>query len=70
MNPVIKYELGYISFLELEKLLWDFTLNEIFEVGEYHYSFYLNRVNKLHDYKYYIKQYGSDLHAESEWYCE
>ena len=70
MNPIIKYELGYIPFSELEALLWDLTLTEIFEVGEYHYSFYLNRVNKLHDYRYYIKKYGSGLNDESEWYRE
>lgn len=70
MNPIFQYELGYIHFSELKILLWDFTLSEIFEVGEYHYSFYLDRINRLHKYKYYIKKYGSDLDAESEWYCD
>lgn len=70
MNPIIAYELGFISFSQLQNLLWDFTLTEIFEVGEYHYAFYLNRANKLHDYRYYIKKYGSGLSDESEWYCE
>ncbi|MBX8938456.1 hypothetical protein [Enterococcus gilvus] len=70
MNPVIAYELGYITFSELENGLWNFTLDEIFEIGEYHYSFYLSRVNGLHENTYYIKKFGSDLNAESEWFCE
>lgn len=70
MNPIIAYELGYIPFDDLEVELWDFTIDEIYEVGERHYAFYLGRVNKLHDYSYYIKKYGSDLYAESEWFCE
>lgn len=70
MNGIIAYELGYISFEDLADVLWDFSLDEIYEVGEYHYAFYLNRVNGFHDFTYYIKQYGSDLYAESEWFCE
>jgi len=69
MNHVYLYEQGYIPFSELEKVLWDFGPNVIFEIGEYHYSFYLNKANGLHEFEYYIKKYGSDLNAESEWYC-
>lgn len=70
MNPIFQYELGYIHFSELESFLWSFTLDEIYEVGDYHYAFYLNRVNTLHKNKYYIKQYGSGLNDESEWFSE
>lgn len=69
MNPIIAYELHYISFSELEALLWDFGPNKIFEVGEKCYVFYLNKSNCLHEYDYYIKKYGSDLYAKSEWLC-
>lgn len=70
MNPIIAYELGYLPFSEIENSLWDFTIDEIFEVGECHYAFYLNKVNKLHSNSFYIKKYGSDLYAESEWFSE
>lgn len=68
MNPIIAYELGYISFSELEDTLWDFGPNRIFEVGENCYVFYLNRSNDIHDNSFYIKKYGSDLYADSEWF--
>lgn len=70
MNPIIAYELAYIPFDELEVVLWDFTIDEILEVGEKHYAFYLSKANKFHNYSFYIKKYGSDLYAESEWFCE
>ena len=70
MNIIIAYELGYISFSELEDTLWDFTSDEIFEVGEKHYAFYLSKANKFHNYSFYIKKYGSDVYADSEWFSE
>lgn len=42
--------------------------NQIYDVGEKRFSFYCDKVNKFHDYDYYILKYGSGLNDESEWY--
>lgn len=70
MNPILKYEQGYISFSELENKLADFGPNAIFEIGEKCFEFYCSKANKFHDYDYYILHYGSGLNDEREWYCE
>lgn len=70
MNPILQYEQLYISFSELEILLWDFGPNAIFEIGECCFCFYCNRANGIHNNDFYIKIYGSDLNADNEWYCE
>lgn len=78
MNPILAYEQGYISFKELEDCLWDSTTNQIYEVGEKCFAFYCGKANSCHrctsnrfaKYSYYIRNYGSDLWSESEWYCD
>nr|DAM18167.1 MAG TPA: hypothetical protein [Caudoviricetes sp.] len=70
MNPVLAYEQGYIPFSTLQNILWDFGPNSIFEIGEKCFAFYCSKANNFHNYDYYIKSYGSDLYAESEWFGE
>lgn len=70
MNLILQYEQGYIPFSELEKSLWDFGPNSIYKVGEKHFAFYCSKANTFHDLEFYIKQYGSELYGNSEWYCE
>ncbi|MGM0341647.1 hypothetical protein IGK47_004758 [Enterococcus sp. AZ007] len=70
MNPILQYEQGYITFNDLEKFLWDFSPNQIFEIGEKCFAFYLNKSNGFLDYNFYILKYGSGLNANDEWYCE
>ncbi len=70
MNSIFQYEQGYIPFSKLQLILWDFGPNQIYEVGEKCFEFYCSKVNEFHDYDFYIRKYGSDLYAKSEWYCE
>lgn len=70
MNPILLYEQGYIQFSELEKVLWDFSPERIFEIGEKCFEFYLNKSNDFHNYNFYILRYGSGLNANDEWYCQ
>ena len=70
MNPILAYEQGYIPFSKLENVLWDIGPNSIFEVGEKCFSFYCNKSNRFHSSDYYIRNYGSDLSGDDEWYCE
>lgn len=70
MNLILQYEQGYIPFSELERQLWDLGPNAILDIGERCFSFYCNKANKFHEYDFYIRKYGSDLNAKSEWYCE
>lgn len=58
MNEVFQYELGYISFKELETLLWDFGKNAICEVGEDRFRFYIHKSCKFHDLDYYIEEWS------------
>lgn len=70
MNLILSYEQGYIPFAELEKSLWDMGPNAIFEIGEKCFEFYCSKANGFHDYAFYIRNYGSGLNDEHEWYCE
>lgn len=70
MNPILQYEQGYIPFSELEHELWDFGPNAIFEVGERCFTFYCNKTTGFTNCQFYIRNYGSGLNDESEWYCE
>ena len=70
MNSILAYEQGYITFEELETIIWDFGPNRINEVGEKCFAFYCRKANGLHNFDYYILKYGSGLNAKHEWYCE
>lgn len=70
MNLILQYEQGYISFPELEKQLWDFGPNRIYEIGEKCFEFYCKKANAFHNDDFYILRYGSGLNDEREWYCE
>ncbi|MDT2660455.1 hypothetical protein P7E02_11280 [Enterococcus hulanensis] len=70
MNSILAYEQGYITFEELETIIWDFGPNRINEVGEKCFAFYCSKANGLHNFDYYILKYGSGLNAKYEWYCE
>lgn len=70
MNFILQYEQGYISFSDLERVLWDLGPNAINEIGEMCFAFYCNKANKFHNYEYYILKYGSGLNNLNEWYIE
>lgn len=70
MNPILAYELKYISFCQLKEILWDMGPNAILQIGEKCFAFYCKKANELHSYEHYILKYGSGLNDESEWYCE
>lgn len=70
MNPIAAYEFGYITFSDLELILWDMGPNDIYEIGERCFAFYCSKANGLHNFDYYILKYGSGLNAKHEWYCE
>lgn len=70
MNPILAYEQAYITLSELEEILWDMGQNQIYDVGENCFAFYCSKINKFHKYEFYIRNYGSDINDESEWYCE
>nr|DAV18305.1 MAG TPA: hypothetical protein [Caudoviricetes sp.] len=44
--------------------------NQIREIGEKCFEFYCSKANGFHDYAFYIRNYGSDLNDEQEWYCK
>lgn len=70
MNPILAYEQKYISFYELEEILWDMGPNSIQQTGEKCFEFYCSKANGFHNFDFYILKYGSDINDQSEWYCE
>lgn len=58
MNEIQLYELGYISFEELETTLWDFGKNMICEIGEERFRFYVHKSCKFHDLNYFIEEWS------------
>lgn len=65
MNLVLQYEQGYISFYELETVLWDFGPNAINEIGEERFKFYIHKACKYHDKNFYIEEWSNGIKNRS-----
>lgn len=64
MNEIQLYELGYISFKELETTLWDFGKNMICEIGEERFRFYIHKACRFHNKNFYIEEWS---HGIKDW---
>lgn len=65
MNEILQYELGYITFESLEKVLWDFGMNTIYEIGEERFRFYIHKACHFHNLDYYIEEWSHGVENRS-----